>query len=50
MGREWGGGGQFKSNLGKDSTTQKEGFQESKGEISKGLRLDLILLICVYVS
>ncbi len=48
---------------GQDSTTQKEGFQVSKGGIgegnwqrglargiSRGLRLDLILLICVYVS
>ncbi len=39
---------------GKDSTTQEEGFQVSKRElargINKGLRLDLVLLICVYVS
>jgi hypothetical protein len=39
---------------GQDSTTQKEGFQVSKGElargINKGLRLDLMLLTCIYVS
>jgi hypothetical protein len=41
---------------GQDSTTQEEGFQVSKRElargirrgINKGLRLDLVLLICVY--
>jgi hypothetical protein len=37
-----------------NSTTQEEGFQVSKGElasaVSKGLRLDLVLLICIYVS
>ncbi len=31
MGREWGGGCQFTSNLGQDRTTRKEGFQVSKG-------------------
>jgi hypothetical protein len=36
MGREWGGGGQFTSNLGQDRTTQKEGFQVSKGGIRRG--------------
>ncbi len=50
MGREWGGGGQFTSNLGPGWTRiapcKEEGFQGSKrdsGErgISKGLRHDL---------
>jgi hypothetical protein len=59
MGRDgegWGGGGQFQVTWdqgGRDSTTQKEGFQGSKGElargVSKGLRLYLILLICIYI-
>ncbi len=38
---------------GRDRTMQKERFQPSKGEltrgVSKGLRLYLILLICVYI-
>ncbi len=72
MGREWGGGGQFTSNLGPGWTRiaprKEEGFQVSKrdlgekgvgkgnwqGElawgINKGLRHDLVLLFCVYVS
>jgi hypothetical protein len=71
MGRKWGGGGQFMSNLGPGWTRiaprKEEGFQVSKrdlgergiskgnwqGEsarrIKKGLRHDLVLLICVYV-
>jgi hypothetical protein len=59
MGGEWGGGGQFTSNLGpgcmRITPRKEEGFQVSKrdlGErgINKGLRHNLILLICVYVS
>ncbi len=71
MGREWGGGGQFTSNLGSGwvriAPRKEEGFQVSKrdlgekgiskgnlqGElargIDKGLRHNLVLLICVYV-
>ncbi len=70
-GREWGGGGQFTSNLGPGWTRitprKEEGFQVSKrdlreksvskgnwqGEltkgIDKGLRYDLVSLICVHV-
>jgi hypothetical protein len=58
---EWGGNGEGEvSSLatwgqgGRDGTTQEEGFQVSKRElargISKGPRLHLILLICVYIS
>ncbi len=58
MGREWGGGGQFTSNLGPGWTRiaprKEEGFQVSKRDsrergISKGLGHGLVSLICVYV-
>jgi hypothetical protein len=49
LGRDWGGGGQFMSNLGPGWTRiaprKEEGFQVSRGElargISKGLRHNL---------
>jgi hypothetical protein len=64
MGREWGGGGQFTSNLGPGWTRiaphRKEGFQVSKrdtdtrgvinGELSRGCAMSLILSTCTYVS
>ncbi len=39
VGREWGGGGQFTSNLGQGWTGshhEKEGFQVSKRDLRKG--------------
>jgi hypothetical protein len=61
--REWGGGGQFTSNLGPGWTRiaphRKEGFQVSKRYpgargvlrgVIKGLRHKLILSICTYIS
>ncbi len=50
MGMEWGGngegmgrrGGQFRSNLGRDRTTQEEGFQVSKRELARGISKGLL--------
>jgi hypothetical protein len=56
--REWGGGGQFTSNLGPGWTRiaphRKEGFQVSKRDsgtrgVPKGLRHVLSIVNCTYV-